>query len=396
MKRRVFLAGTVLGPALLAGCASLGVSYSPVGTGDLGVVIQRAKGRLSIVNTSTRQVLGEVEGLGDLSHASVVFSRDARFAYVFGRDGGLTKVNILTRAIEARVMQAGNSIGGAISADGSLVVAQNYKPGGIKVFDADTLELKLDLPARYGQGELSRVVGLVDLPNRNFAYSLFDADEIWVVDCNDLSKPKITKYQQIGRQPYDALVTPNGRHYIAGLFGQDGLAMIDLWRDTPKVQHILAGYGRGAEPLPVYKMPHLRGWAVAGNRAYLPAIGRHEVLVVNTETWQEVGRIPVAGQPVFVMARPDGRQVWVNFSVPDYHKVQVIDTPSNKVVATLMPGKAVLHMEFTPRGESVWISARDDNRVAVIDTQTLKTQATLNVDAPSGIFFSSRANRVGF
>jgi protein NirF len=119
-------------------------------------------------------------------------------------------------------------------------------------------------------------------------------------------------------------------------------------------------------------------------------------LVVNTETWQEVGRIPVAGQPVFVMARPDGRQVWVNFSVPDYHKVQVIDTPSNQVVATLMPGKAVLHMEFTPRGESVWISARDDNRVAVIDTQTLKTQATLNVDAPSGIFFSSRANRVGF
>lgn len=396
MKRRVFLAGAMLGPTFLAGCASFGVSPSPVGTGDLGVVIQRAKGRVSIVNTSTREVLGEVEDLGDLSHASVVFSRDARFAYVFGRDGGLTKVDILTRTIEARVMQAGNSIGGAISADGTLVVAQNYKPGGIKVFDARTLELKLDLPARYGQGELSRVVGLVDLPNRHFAYSLFDADEIWVVDCNDLAKPKIKKYQQIGRQPYDALVTPNGRHYIAGLFGQDGLAMIDLWSESPKVQHILAGYGRGAEPLPVYKMPHLRGWAVAGNRAYLPAIGRHEVLVVDTSTWQEVGRIPVAGQPVFVMARPDGRQVWVNFSVPDYHKVQVIDTPSNRVVATLMPGKAVLHMEFTPRGESVWISARDDNRVAVIDTQTLTTQATLTVDAPSGIFFSSRANRVGF
>ena len=104
MKRRVFLAGALLGPTWLAGCASFGVNYSPVGTGDLGVVIQRAKGRLSVVNTSTREVLGEVQGLGDLSHASVVFSRDARFAYVFGRDGGLTKVNILTRAIEGRVM----------------------------------------------------------------------------------------------------------------------------------------------------------------------------------------------------------------------------------------------------------------------------------------------------
>ncbi|WVN42597.1 cytochrome D1 domain-containing protein [beta proteobacterium MWH-UniP1] len=396
MERRVFLAGAVIGPAMLAGCASVGVQPAAVGTGDLGVVIQRAKGRLSIVNTTTRELIGEVEGLGDLSHASVVFSRDARFAYVFGRDGGLTKVNILTRAIEARVMQAGNSIGGAISADGKLVVAQNYTPGGIKVFDAETLELKLDLPARYGQGQLSRVVGLVDLPNRRFAYSLFDADEIWVVDCNDLSNPKVTTFKQIGRQPYDALVTPNGRHYIAGLFGQDGLAMIDLWSESPKVQHILTGYGRGSQPLPVYKMPHLRGWAVAGRRAYLPAIGRHEVLVVDTDTWQEVGRIPVAGQPVFVMARPDGRQVWVNFSVPDYNRVQVIDTQSNQVVATLSPGKAVLHMEFTPRGESVWISARDDNRVVVIDTHTLKNQAVLSVDAPSGIFFTSRANRVGF
>ena len=117
---------------------------------------------------------------------------------------------------------------------------------------------------------------------------------------------------------------------------------------------------------------------------------------MDIDTWQEVGRIPVAGQPVFVMARPDGRQVWVNFSVPDYNQVQVIDTLSQRIVATLQPGKAVLHMEFTPRGESVWISARDDNRVVVIDTHTLAVQASLDVDAPSGIFFTARAARVGF
>jgi len=65
---------------------------------------------------------------------------------------------------------------------------------------------------------------------------------------------------------------------------------------------------------------------MAGRFAYLPAIGRHEVLVVDTETWTEAARIPVAGQPVFVMARPDGRQVWVNFAPPDNAKVQVIET----------------------------------------------------------------------
>ena len=53
-------------------------------------------------------------------------------------------------------------------------------------------------------------------------------------------------------------------------------------------------------------------------------------------------------------------------------------------------------MEFTPRGESVWISCRDDNRVQVYDTHTRQLQASLAVDAPSGIFFTARAQRMGF
>ena len=393
MKRRDCLALMGASSLLLAGCAGVPAA---TGTGDLGVVVARSTGTLAIVNTSQRTLLAEVKGLGDLSHASVVFSRDGRYAFVFGRDGALTKVDLLTHRIAGRVMQAGNSIGGAISADGRLVVAQNYTPGGIKAFDTTTLELVADIPAEYENGKLSRVVGLVDLPGRRFAYSLFDANAIWITDLSNPARPVTTKLPNIGKQPYDALVTPNGRHYIAGLFGEDGLAMVDLWEDKPTVRRILGGYGRGQEPLPVYKMPHLRGWAVAGRHAYLPAIGRHEVLVVDTTTWQEVGRIPVAGQPVFVMARPDGRQVWVNFAVPDYDRVQVIDTPSQRVVDTLRPGKAVLHMEFTPRGDTVWISCRDDHLVRVIDTATRQTLATLAVDAPSGIFFTSRAQRMGF
>jgi protein NirF len=405
-RRRAMLGALAALPAALTlpGCASTAATAptssampaSPVGTGDLGLVIERARGTLALVKTTSRTLLAEIDGLGDLSHASVVFSRDGASAYVFGRDGGLSKVNLLSRRIEVRVMQAGNSIGGAISADGTLVAAQNYQPGGIKVFDARTLALVADIPAEYAPGQLSRVVGLVDLPGRRFAFSLFDGNAIWIADLSEPAAPKITKLPDIGRQPYDALVTPDGRHYIAGLFGEDGLALVDLWDDKPQARRILAGYGKGEQALPVFKMPHLRGWAVAGGMAWLPAIGRHEVLVVDTTSWREVARIAVAGQPVFVMAQPDGRQVWVNFAVPDYHRVQVIDTVTHSIVRTLEPGKAVLHMEFTPRGEAVWISSRDANRVSVIDTRSFATLAALDIDAPSGIFFTSRAARLGF
>lgn len=385
--------------ATLAATPALASTSSPApalrGSGDLGLVILRATGAVAVVNTTQRAVLGRIEGLGDLSHASVVYARDGARAFVFGRDGGLSRVNLLSLQLEARVMQAGNSIGGAISQDGRLVVAQNYQPGGIKAFDAETLELLADIPALNERGERSRVVGLADLPGQRFAYALFDADAICVADLSNPREPQLQRFEGIGRQPYDALVTPNGRHYIAGLFGEDGLALIDLWAERPQARRILDGYGRGEQALPVYKMPHLRGWAVAGRSAWLPAIGRHEVLVADTESWQEVARVPVAGQPVFVMARPDGRQVWVNFALPDYHKVQVIDAPSRKVVHTFEPGKAVLHLEFTPRGEAVWISCRDDNKVQVVDTQSFRTLATLELPAPSGIFFSARAARVG-
>lgn len=366
------------------------------GTGNLGVVIERADGQVQIVDNTARQSLASVPGLGDLSHASVVFSRDGRYAYVFGRDGGLTKVDLLGARIVNRVMQAGNSIGGAISQDGRLVVAQNYDPGGIKAFDAETLELVADVPADYGnQGQRSKVVGLADLAGNRFAYALFDAGEIRITD---LSAPRAPKTQRFpaGKQPYDALVTPDGRYYIAGLFGEDGLALLDTWQPEQGARKIFSGYGRGQEPLPVFKMPHLRGWAIAGGRAYLPAIGRHEVLVVDTGTWQEVGRIPVKSQPVFVMARPDGRQIWVNFAFPDNGWVQVIDPLTQQVAHTLQPGKAVLHMEFTPKGEQVWISARDDHKVLVLDTATRQVLGELPARSPSGIFFTTRAARMGF
>ena len=394
MKRRDLLGSLALAP-LLPGCA-VPAAPGAGGSGDLGVVVERSRGALALVNTSRRTLLAEIGGLGDLSHASVVFSRDGATAYVFGRDGALSKVDLMARRLERRLQQAGNSIGGAISQDGTLVAAQNYTPGGIKVFDAETLALVADIPAEHAPGKTSRVVGLADLPGQRFVFSLFDADAIWIADLSERTRPVLSKLEGIGRQPYDALVTPDGRHYIAGLFGEDGLALVDLWDDVPTARRILAGYGRGERPLPVYKMPHLRGWAVAGRQAYLPAIGRHEVLVVDTASWQEVGRIAVAGQPVFVMAEPGGRQVWVNFAVPDYDRVQVIDTRSRLIVRTLSPGKAVLHMEFTPRGEAVWISSRDANRVSVIDTRRFETLATLDIVEPSGVFFTSRAARMGF
>ena len=367
------------------------------GSGDLGLVIERASGSVQLLDTTRKAALQRVEGLGDLSHASAVFSRDARYAYVFGRDGGLSKIDLLTGKIVKRVIQSGNSIGGAISQDGRIIAAANYTPGGVKFFDSDTLALLSEIPARSDiTGALSKVVGLEDASGNRFTFSLFEAGEIWQADLSkDPKNPKVTRYTGVGKEPYDALVTGDGRWYVAGLFGEDGIAVLDLWHPERGVKRALPDYGKGEQKLPVYKMPHLETWAVAGNLAFIPGVGRHEVVLVEISSWQKVGTIPVAGQPVFVMAEPTGRRLWINFAFPHYDTVQVIDVESRKIVHTMKPGKAVLHMEFTPRGEHVWISVRDENRIQIHDTASFEKIAEISAQEPSGIFFSARAHRFG-
>lgn len=397
MNRRSFLtAGIAAGIASPALAANDQQACAPTrGTGDLGLIIERASGSVLVVDVSARKTISRIEGLGDLSHATAVFGPSERYAYVFGRDGGLTKVDMLGCRIVARVIQAGNAIGGAISDDGALIVASNYTPGGVKVFDANDLTELASIPAIGANGKQSKTVGLVDLPGRRFAYALYDANEIWIADFSGGMTPALTKFTDVGKLPYDANVTSDARHYLAGLFGEDGFAHIDLWAETPKVERVSSGYNAGREKLPIYKMPHLEGWAQSGGSLVVPAAGQHEALILDLDTMKEQGRIALHSQPVFCVARPDGREVWINFAHPANDTVQVLDIPTRKIVHTFKPGPAVLHLEFTPRGHEVWISVRDADRIDIYDVRTREKKAEIASLKPSGIFFTARAHRLG-
>jgi protein NirF len=382
-------------PVLTACALVLGLLAAPAwaesaarATGALGLVVERATGSVLLVDRMAHQVLSRIEGLGDLSHASITFSPDERFAYVFGRDGGLTQVDMLEGRITGRVMQAGNSIGGAISDDGALVAVSNYEPGGVRVFDAGSLEMVADIPSG------GKTVGLVDLPGRRFAWTVWETGTVWMAD---FSGPEMVLRDlgNAGRNPYDAVLSGDGRHYIVGLFGEKGLTLFDMWQEVPVPVRFLEGYGRADAEMPVYKMPHLQGWALTEGQFALPAVGQYALLWVDRATLTEVGRTALHGQPIFAVAQPGSPYVWVNFALPHNDTLQVLDSRTHEVVATLTPGAAVLHMEFSPRGHELWVSSRDGNRVFVYDTRTRALKAELAAESPSGIFFTARAHRTG-
>jgi protein NirF len=55
-----------------------------------------------------------------------------------------------------------------------------------------------------------------------------------------------------------------------------------------------------------------------------------------------------------------------------------------------------MHLEFTPKGDQVWVSARDEDVVRVYDPRTLRLLRELPAEKPSGIFFTARAHRIGY
>ena len=266
----------------------------------------------------------------------------------------------------------------------------------MRLFSANKLEPLAEIPATYGPAEekRSKVVGLVDAPNDRLVFSGYKADTVWLADVSDPQDPQVRRLKT-GDRPYDGLITPSGRYYVAGLYGTDGMGLLDLWHPEAGMERILADYAPAQDKRPVYKMPHLEGWALAGQYAYMPAVGRDAVLVYDRRTWAQVANIEMAGQPVFAMAQPDRRRVWVNFAYPDNDRVQLIDTESREVAQTLKPGKGVLHMAFTGRGDEAWVSVRDAGKVVVYNTHSLDKIAEIPAESPSGIFFTHRADDIG-
>ena len=387
INRRSLLAGAAMITCTPTSALAGGGASSKV-TGGLGLVVERASGSLLVVDRIGRASIGRIEGLGDLSHASLTFSPDERFAYVFGRDGGLTQVDLVERKIAARVVQAGNSIGGAISDDGKLVAVSNYEPGGVRVFDSETLQMVQDIPAD------AKTIGLADVPGRRFIWSLWDTGETWIADFSGPTMG-LSKLADVGKNPFDGVMTEDGSTYLVGLFGEKGVTAIDLWENQPKPVRFLKNYGKTEEDLPVYKMPHLQGWAFTAGQFVLPAVGAHELLWVDRATLEEIGRTSVHGQAVFIIAQPASPFVWVNFAPPGNDTIQVVDSRTRSVVKTLQPGPAVLHMEFAPRGAEVWVSVRDADLVQVYDTRSFEKLAEIPAKSPSGIFFTARAHRNG-
>ena len=377
------------------------------GTASLMVVVERERGSVAVFDSIRHELLGRVEGLGNLRHATMVFSRDARYAFVIARDGVVSKVDLINMAVEARAKAGENSIGIAISRDNRYIMVCNYEPGGVSILDSDTLKTIKEIPAvikeSAGGTIRSRTVGPLDTPDNLMIFGLMEGNAVWVVDMKEEGFPVIKKFEEVGDTPYDQLITPDGRYYLVGLLNSDWMGLLDTWKlDAVKkidMRERRTGPSAEGEKVPLYHIPHLESWGVAGGLAFVPAFGEKRVIVYDMKDWSFVKSIPVAGTPLFVVVRPGGREVWVDNvgaqGSPEERTMDIISVETLSVKKSIDAGKGALDPQFTPKGEAVYISIREEDKVAVYDTDSFKLLKEFPVHKPSGIFSSDRASKFG-
>ncbi|MBF0319205.1 MAG: NirF protein [Nitrospirae bacterium] len=324
-------------------------------------VVEREREAIAVVDNGK---VSEIENLGSMNHALVKF--DAGAAYVVGRDGFFSHIDTKTDKLVKRVKVGSSGIG--FTSCNDYIAVANYDPKDVVILDR-----KLNIAKKIETG--SRNVGIKCLDNL-LVFSLMDKDEIWVLDAKkDFKQVKAIKTG--GEMPFDALLT--GDTYVAGFF-KGGVALLDLKDFKYNEKIIMAGQQT------VFKIPHFGTWGVAGQRAYIPAVGENKLIIIDTKDYTYTGSIELTGLPVFVVVSPDGKYLAVNYSGDKDNYVTIIDLKDNKVLKNIDAGKRIMHLRFSGDGKTLYASAYFENMVKTIGKDTWAVRDWVSVPTPSGIF----------
>ena len=325
-------------------------------------VVERERESLAVIKND--KLVEEIKNLGNMNHATLKFFNG--YGYLISRDGYLSKINPKTYKLVKKVRVGESTIG--INFCPKKILVANYAPKNVVIL-SEELELLKDVKTG------SRNVGIKS-NGKLFVYALMDKDSLHVGRCEDL---KLLKEINVGRMPFDALLYNDV--YIVGFFRENAVGVLNL----KNLEYKKVKFRKGKKEV-VFKIPHFGLWGVKGNLAYIPAVGERKVHVVNLETFEYVGDIPVRGLPVFVQVSPDGRFLGVNYSGEDEDFFTLVDLKTLKPVKTKRLGKRILHFRFTPNGKYVYISSYFENKVKKVSVPDLEVIKEIDVPTPSGVF----------
>lgn len=371
---------------------------------NLFVVVEGGDHHVSLVDGDTFERIHRFPSRFAL-HGGPKFTPDGRFVYFGSRDGWITKYDLWNLTVVAEVRAGINMRNVAVSGDGKWIMAANYLPHTLALFDSN-LQLQRIYDATSADGKnTSRVSAVYDAAPRNsFIVAMKDIAELWEIS-----------YDPKAQDIYDGMVHDyRMREGVAkpGFLGVKRMLLAEPLDDfffdqsyahalgatrpradgTPSAQVVNLDVRRAIVRLPIAGMPHLgSGITFAYGKTTVlasPNLSDGRVTVIDMQDWSLVKTIPTPGPGFFMRSHENTRYAWVDSMMSPTGKdtLTIIDKLTLQPVAQVRePGKTLAHIEFTRDGRFVLASLWEmDGALIVYDATTFKEVTRLAMRKPVG------------
>ena len=374
---------------------------------NLFVVVEGGDHHVSLVDGDRFEVIHRFASRYAL-HGGPKFTPDGRFVFFGSRDGWITKYDLWNLTVVAEVRAGLNMRNVAVSGDGRWVMAANYLPRTVVLFDADLNFVKRYDATTLDGKEASRVSAVYDAaPRKSFVVALKDIPEVWEISYDPKAPPiydglvhdykmgeAIAKpgYHGVRRTPLDEplddfFFDQSYRHVLGSTRPKTGAA-----DGAPTAQVVNLDVRRKIAELPIAGMPHLgSGITFAWNGTTVlasPNLKDGAIDVIDMKTWKTVKTIPTPGPGFFMRSHETTRYAWADSMMSPTAKdtLTLIDKATLTPMATLRePGRTLAHTEFTKDGRYALVSVWEtDGAIIVFDAQTLKEVKRLPMSKPVG------------
>ena len=387
---------------------------------NLFVVVEGGDHHVSLVDGDRFERIHRFESRYAL-HGGPKFSPDGRFVYFGSRDGWITQYDLWNLTVVAEVRAGLNMRNVAVSSDGQWVMAANYLPRNVVLFDA-ALNLVRSIDAATADGKTrSRVSAVYDAaPRRSFVVAMKDIAELWEISYDPKAEPiydgmvhdyklgeGVSKPGFLGvrrtllDEPLDDFFFDPAYRFVLGATRPKAASLEGpkaAASDGPKAegagsaQVVGLDIRRRVATLPIAGMPHLgsgisfayRGATVLAS----PNLKDGAIDVIDLQSWKPVATIATPGPGFFMRSHEATPYAWTDSMMSPTAKdtLTIIDKRTLQPVASVRePGKTLAHIEFTKDGRyalaSLW---ENDGALIVYDAQTFKEVKRLPMSKPVG------------
>ncbi len=380
---------------------------------NLFVVVEGGDHHVSLVDGDKFEVVHRFASRFAL-HGGPKFSPDGRFVYFGSRDGWITKYDLYKLQVVAEVRAGINMRNVAVSGDGRFVLAGNYLPHSVVLFDSD-LNLIKSYPATTLDGQQSsRVSAVYDAaPRKSFVVALKDVPELWEISYDPKAEPIYNGYvhdYRMGesiaeRGTFGVRRTPLEAPLDDFFFDQGYRFAIGATRPAgndadahAQGQVVSLDARRRVASIDLPGMPHLGSgitwaWTAPDGRKTTvlasPNLRDGVVSIIDMQTWQTIKQVKTLGPGFFMRSHEASRYAWVDamMSPTNKNKLLLIDKTTLEPAATIEgpPGQTLAHIEFTRDGRYALASLWEmDGALIVYDAQTLKEVKRLPMSKPVG------------